>query len=191
MEEGHRQGQTFHNRYDGWAFHPHDRFGNCTNIYECVAVCPADISGSVMAKMFWETASPPYSKRWLTNDTKRGTKMTTVKLKRAYEKPDKTDGTRILVDRLWPRGLTKRKAAIDLWLKEIAPSTELRKWFGHDPKKWRHFRGRYQTELKHHADQLELIKSKTKEGTVTLIYGARDQEHNEAVILKQFLERKP
>lgn len=111
-----------------------------------------------------------------------------VKLKRAYEKPDKTDGTRILVDRLWPRGLTKRKASIDLWLKEIAPSTELRKWFGHDPKKWRNFRGRYQTELKRHPDQLQLIKNKAKEGTVTLIYGARDQEHNEAAVLKQFLE---
>lgn len=111
-----------------------------------------------------------------------------IKLKRAYEKPEKTDGTRILVDRLWPRGLTKRKASIDLWLKEIAPSTELRKWFGHDPKKWRSFRGRYQRELKLHADQLKLIKSKAKEGTVTLIYGARDQEHNEAVVLKRFLE---
>lgn len=97
---------------------------------------------------------------------------------------------RILVDRLWPRGLTKRKAAIDLWLKEIAPSTELRKCFGHEPKKWRSFRGGFQTELKHHPDQLKLIKSKAKEGLVTLIYGARDQEHNEGVILKQFLERK-
>lgn len=111
------------------------------------------------------------------------------RIKRAYETPDTSDGIRILVDRLWPRGLTKAKAAIDLWLKELAPSTELRKWFGHDPKKWRSFRGRYQTELKHHPDQIELIKSKIKEGTVTLIYGARDQEHNEAVVLKQFVER--
>jgi uncharacterized protein YeaO (DUF488 family) len=111
-----------------------------------------------------------------------------VKLKRAYEKPNKADGTRILVDRLWPRGLTKEKAKIDLWLKEIAPSTELRKWFGHDPKRWRRFRGRYETELKHHADQLKLIKSKAKEGTVTLIYAARDQEHNEAVVLNEFLK---
>ena len=112
-----------------------------------------------------------------------------LKLKRVYEPPHKDDGTRILVDRLWPRGLTKEKAKVDLWLKEIAPSTELRKWFGHDPKKWRSFRERYQTELKHHADQLKLLKSKLKEGTVTLIYGARDQEHNEALVLKQFLER--
>ena len=112
-----------------------------------------------------------------------------LKLKRVYEAPHKDDGTRILVDRLWPRGLTKERAKVDLWLKEIAPSTELRKWFGHDPKKWRSFRERYQTELKDHADQLKLLKSKVKEGTVTLIYGARDQEHNEALVLKQFLER--
>ena len=114
-----------------------------------------------------------------------------LKLKRAYEAPNKDDGARILVDRLWPRGLTKERAKVDLWLKEIAPSTELRKWFGHDPKKWRNFRERYQTELKHHTDQLKLLKSKAKEGTVTLIYGARDQEHNEALVLKQFLERAP
>ena len=113
-----------------------------------------------------------------------------LKLKRVYEAPHNDDGTRILVDRLWPRGLTKKKAKVHLWLKEIAPSTELRKWFGHDPKKWRSFRGRYQTELKQHANQLKLLKSKAKEGPVTLIYGARDQEHNEAVVLKQFLERR-
>jgi uncharacterized protein YeaO (DUF488 family) len=106
-----------------------------------------------------------------------------------YEAPHKDDGTRVLVDRLWPRGLTKEKAMVDLWLKEIAPSTELRKWFGHDPKKWRSFRERYETELKDHADQLKVLKSKAKKGTVTLIYGARDQEHNEALALKQFLQR--
>jgi uncharacterized protein YeaO (DUF488 family) len=118
--------------------------------------------------------------------SKTGQKVT-IQLKRAYEKPERADGTRILVDRLWPRGLTKEKAAIDLWLKELAPSTELREWFGHDPKKWRSFRSRYQTELKQLGDQLQLIKSRAKEGVVTLIYGARDQEHNEAVVLKQFL----
>ena len=112
-----------------------------------------------------------------------------IKLKRVYEKPEKSDGTRILVDRLWPRGLTKEKAAVDLWLKEIAPSTELRKWFGHDPKKWRSFRSRYETELKQHGDELKLIKEKTKSGTVTLLYGARDQEHNEAIVLKELLAR--
>jgi uncharacterized protein YeaO (DUF488 family) len=111
-------------------------------------------------------------------------------IKRVYEQPGKDDGMRILVDRLWPRGLTKAKAKVDLWLKEIAPSTELRKWFGHDPKKWRSFQGRYQTELKRHADQLTLIRTKAKEGRVTLIYGARDQDHNEAVVLKHFLEKR-
>ncbi len=112
----------------------------------------------------------------------------TINLKRAYEEPDKTDGTRILVDRLWPRGLTKEKAAIDLWLKEIAPSTELRKWFAHDPEKWKGFRDRYRKELKDHPEEVEQIREMAKVGTVSLIYGARDQEHNEAVVLKDFLE---
>ncbi len=112
-----------------------------------------------------------------------------VKLKRVYEKPDKDDGVRILVDRLWPRGLTKAKARLDLWLKEIAPSTELRKWFGHDPGKWKEFRNRYRAELKRHPDEVGLIKSKAREHTVTLLYAARDQEHNEAVVLQQFLEK--
>ena len=112
-----------------------------------------------------------------------------TKLKRVYEAPHKDDGIRILVDRLWPRGLTKKKAKVDLWLKEIAPSTELRKWFGHDPKKWRCFRARYRTELKHHVDQLQLLKNKAKEGTITLMFAAHDQEHNEALVLKDFLGR--
>jgi uncharacterized protein YeaO (DUF488 family) len=114
----------------------------------------------------------------------------TIRLKRVYEKPEPIDGTRILVDRLRPRGLTKEKAAVDLWLKEVAPSTELRKWFGHDPKKWQSFRSRYRTELKKHSAPLQLIKSKAKEGIVTLIYGARDQEHNEAVVLQELLTKR-
>jgi uncharacterized protein YeaO (DUF488 family) len=113
----------------------------------------------------------------------------TIKLKRVYEKPAKADGTRILVDRLWPRGLTKEKAAVELWLKEVAPSTELRKWFGHDPKKWKEFRSRYRTELKKHRGELEQIREQTNKGTVTLLYGARDQEHNEAIVLKQLLDK--
>lgn len=111
----------------------------------------------------------------------------TIQLKRAYEKPERADGTRILVDRLWPRGLTKEKASIDIWMKDLAPSAELRRWFGHDPRKWRGFRRRYYTELKQRGDQLQLIKSKAKGERVTLIYGARDREHNEAVVLKQLL----
>lgn len=111
-----------------------------------------------------------------------------IKLKRVYEKPTKEDGLRILVDRLWPRGLTKEKAAVDLWLKEIAPSAELRKWFGHDPAKWKKFRARYTTEVRHNPDPFTLLKQKAREGTITLIYGARDTEHNEALVLKQLLE---
>jgi uncharacterized protein YeaO (DUF488 family) len=113
-----------------------------------------------------------------------------IRVKRAYEKPEPTDGTRILVDRLWPRGLTKERAAIDFWLKEVAPSTELRKWFGHDPKKWRKFLSRYRSELKQHSAPLQLIKSKAKKGVVTLIYGARDQEHNEAVVLQELVKKR-
>ena len=112
-----------------------------------------------------------------------------LKIKRVYDTPDKEDGFRVLVDRLWARGLTKAKAGVNLWLKDIAPSTELRKWFGHNPEKWRGFCRRYQTELKHHADQLKFIMNKAADGPVTLLYGARDQKHNEAVVLKRFLER--
>ena len=121
--------------------------------------------------------------------TKAESRNMKIKIKRVYEEPDKDDGVRILVDRLWPRGLTKEKASVDLWLKEIAPSTELRKWFGHDPNKWRSFRGRYQTEIKHQDDLFKALKQKAREGTITLVYGARDEKHNEALVLKQFLER--
>ena len=109
-----------------------------------------------------------------------------MKIKRVYEKPDKEDGIRILVDRLWPRGLTKEKASINLWLKDIAPSTELRKWFGHDPVKWKEFQKRYLLELEKNKKQGLLLKNQIKKGKVTLVYGAKDEEHNEAVILKDF-----
>ena len=112
-----------------------------------------------------------------------------MKIKRVYEKPEKDDGIRILVDRLWPRGLTKEKAGIDLWLKDIAPSTELRKWFGHDPVKWKEFRKRYSNELKKNEEQVSLLKDKMKKGTVTLVYGAKDEEHNEALVLKELFSR--
>jgi uncharacterized protein YeaO (DUF488 family) len=116
-------------------------------------------------------------------------KQIDLKLKRAYQEPEKSDGKRILVDRLWPRGLTREKATIDLWLKEVAPSTELREWFAHDRRKWRMFCGRYETELKHRSAELDVLRAAIKEGQVTLIYGARDQEHNEAVVLKRFIEK--
>ena len=112
-----------------------------------------------------------------------------IKIKRVYEKPDKEDGFRILVDRLWPHGLTKEKASVDLWLKDIAPSTELRKWFGHDPEKWKEFRKRYNEELKKNEEQVSLLKDQIKKGTVTLVYGAKDEEHNEALVLKELLSR--
>ncbi len=111
-----------------------------------------------------------------------------IKLKRAYEKPARADGTRILVERLWPRGLTKARAAIDLWLKDVAPSTELRQWFGHDPRRWKEFQVRYRKELRAHKEAVELLKQKGREGTVTLVYGARDQEHNAALVLQKVLE---
>jgi uncharacterized protein YeaO (DUF488 family) len=112
-----------------------------------------------------------------------------IKLKRAYNKPAKDDGERILVERLWPRGLTKTQAKVDLWLKDVAPSAELRKWFGHDPDKWIEFRQRYRKELKQKADLIKLLKRKAREGTITLIYAARDEAHNGALVLKQFLQK--
>jgi uncharacterized protein YeaO (DUF488 family) len=108
-----------------------------------------------------------------------------VKIKRVYEIPAKEDGIRILVDRLWPRGLTKEKANVDLWLKEIAPSNELRKWFGHDPSKWKEFVKRYLCELKEKEEQVSQLKEQMKKETVTLVYGAKDEEHNEALVLEK------
>jgi uncharacterized protein YeaO (DUF488 family) len=113
----------------------------------------------------------------------------TIKLKRVYEQPDTKDGERVLVDRLWPRGLTKEKARVDLWLKEIAPSTELRRWFGHDPAKWMEFKRRYRAELKGNKEQVARLKDEMEKGPVTLLYGARDEEHNEAVVLLELFGR--
>jgi len=111
-----------------------------------------------------------------------------VALKRAYDSPTKDDGYRVLVDRLWPRGLAKVKAKIDLWLKEVAPSTELRKWFGHDPEKWSEFKKRYRAELKNNPAWPEL-QSLAHKKNLTLVYAAKDQSHNEAIVLKELLER--
>jgi uncharacterized protein YeaO (DUF488 family) len=113
-----------------------------------------------------------------------------IAIKRVYLEPDPKDGFRILVDRLWPRGLSKERAEVDLWLKDIAPSTELRKWFQHDPAKWTEFQKRYKQELKSKGDQLHIIKEKSHQGPVTLLYGAKDQEHNEAVVLLSMLKPK-
>jgi uncharacterized protein YeaO (DUF488 family) len=111
-----------------------------------------------------------------------------IRLKRVYEKPSRIDGSRILIDRLWPRGLTKERAAVTLWLKDVAPSTELRKWFGHAPARWKQFQARYQKELREKKDALELLKRKSTAHTVTLVYAARDEQHNEALVLKRVLE---
>ena len=111
-----------------------------------------------------------------------------IQLKRVYEKPSRKDGVRILVDRLWPRGLTKERAAVSLWLKDVAPSSELRKWFGHDPAKWKEFQMRYRKELRQKKDALMLLKQKSEDRTVTLVYGARDEQHNEAVVLRKIVE---
>jgi uncharacterized protein YeaO (DUF488 family) len=110
-----------------------------------------------------------------------------VGLKRAYEPQAASDGTRILIDRLWPRGVSKAAAAIDLWIKEIAPSTELRKWFGHDPARWQEFRRRYAAELRAHGEQLRDLRDRARRGPVTLVYSAHDEAHNDAVVLRDIL----
>lgn len=113
-----------------------------------------------------------------------------MKLKRIYEPPDERDGARILVDRLWPRGLSRERAAVDLWLKDAAPSPELRNWFSHDPARWEQFRERYWEELRHKEDQVNILKQKCEAGTVTLLYAAKDEKRNNAAALKLFLEEK-
>ncbi len=112
-----------------------------------------------------------------------------IRVKRVYDDAEKDDGQRILVDRVWPRGIKKEDAALALWLKEIAPSTALRKWFGHDPKKWPEFQSRYAAELKANTDAVRTLRDALKKGNVTLVYGARDTQHNNAVALKSWLEK--
>jgi uncharacterized protein YeaO (DUF488 family) len=112
-----------------------------------------------------------------------------IKLKRAYEPASPEDGLRILVERLWPRGVSKQKAKIDVWLKDLAPSTDLRNWYGHDPVRWPQFRKRYLAELRDQSNLLALLKLVTEERAVTFIYAARDEERNSALALKKFLEQ--
>lgn len=111
-----------------------------------------------------------------------------LQLKRVYDEPTGQDGMRFLVERLWPRGVSKSTLADAEWLKEVAPSSELREWFHHDPKRWNEFRRRYFAELKHHKDALSPILEAVHKGTVTLLYSSHDTEHNNAVALKEFLE---
>lgn len=110
-----------------------------------------------------------------------------IKLKRAYDRPTSDDGVRILVDRLWPRGVKKIDAAIDHWIKDVAPSATLRKWFGHDPVRWDEFQQRYRRELKEHQAEVEQLRDLARHGVITLIYAARDQAHNEAVVLRDYI----
>ena len=111
----------------------------------------------------------------------------TIMVKRIYEPAAKSDGFRVLVDRLWPRGIAKERAALDLWLPDLGPSTELRQWFNHDPTRWDEFRRRYQAELKEKKELVEELEGRAKEGMVTLLYSAKDEAHNQAVALQQYL----
>lgn len=113
-----------------------------------------------------------------------------LQLKRAYEPAAPTDGRRILVDRLWPRGLSKERVAIDDWMKDLAPSTELRRWFAHDPRKWPEFRRRYTRELRAHSDLVSRLAALARRRRVTLVFGARDEQHNEAVVLAGVIRRR-
>lgn len=112
-----------------------------------------------------------------------------IALKRIYEKPSPSDGVRILVDRLWPRGVSKERAKLDRWLRDIAPSTNLRKWFAHDPKKWNDFNRKYTAELKANMAAIKELIGIADKQHITLLYGAKDETHNEAVVIKEFIQR--
>jgi uncharacterized protein YeaO (DUF488 family) len=112
-----------------------------------------------------------------------------VRFKRAYEPPERSDGYRVLIDRIWPRGVSKEQAHLDEWARELAPSSELRRWFGHDPARFAEFRRRYLDELKAQQGKLRELRRRAREETLTLVYGARDTEHNDAVVLAELLRR--
>lgn len=114
----------------------------------------------------------------------------TIKLKRIYDAPARADGQRVLVDRIWPRGVSKEAANLDLWLKEVAPSDRLRKWFGHDEERWEEFKRRYFEELNSKRESLEELAATASRGTVTLLFAARDEERNNAVAVKEYLHRE-
>jgi uncharacterized protein YeaO (DUF488 family) len=114
--------------------------------------------------------------------------MATIRLKRVYEEPAPDDGSRILVERLWPRGLSKERAAVDRWIKDVAPSPELRRWYNHDPARWDEFRRRYRAELRQKADTVEELRRECRGKTVTFVYAARDEGRNSALVLKDYLE---
>jgi uncharacterized protein YeaO (DUF488 family) len=111
-----------------------------------------------------------------------------VKIKRVYDQPEKADGKRVLVDRLWPRGIKKDDAGLDLWLKDIAPSNDLRKWFSHDPSKWQEFKEQYRKELENKPGMVADLKKAAMQETVTLLFAAKDADRNNAVVLKEMIE---
>jgi uncharacterized protein YeaO (DUF488 family) len=113
-----------------------------------------------------------------------------ILLKRVYDKPAVEDGFRVLVERLWPRGITKTEAQLDLWLREIAPSDNLRKWFAHDPAKWEEFSVRYEMELAEKGELINTLEQKSRETTITLVYAAHDVRHNSAIVLKRIIDKK-
>ncbi|CAH1385138.1 DUF488 domain-containing protein [Candidatus Nitrotoga sp. M5] len=115
-------------------------------------------------------------------------KQIDIRVKRVYAEPEESDGRRVLVDRLWARGLSKEKAKVNVWIKEVAPSTELRRWYGHDPKKWDEFKSRYAAELKSNPDQVAAILEELKAGTVTFLYSSKEEKLNNAVVLKEYIE---
>ena len=114
-----------------------------------------------------------------------------VRLKRAYEPPAASDGTRVLIDRLWPRGVRKDAAALDLWLKGIGPSTELRKWFGHEPSRWAEFRRRYADEIEQKPQLLAQLRDIARQGVLTMVYSAHDEQHNDALVLQELILHPP
>lgn len=113
-----------------------------------------------------------------------------VWIRRAYDEPTNNDGYRVLVDRVWPRGVSKEDAQLDEWCKQIAPSTELRKWFGHAPERWDGFRSRYRAELGDRDDLVEALVERTRHRRVTLVFGAKDTEHNQAVVLAELIDER-
>ncbi|MCL7998958.1 DUF488 domain-containing protein [Brucella sp. 21LCYQ03] len=113
--------------------------------------------------------------------------MVNIKIKRVYETPESEDGFRVLVDRVWPRGMNKEKAAIDLWAKDVAPTTKLRKWFGHDPEKWGDFKVKYVDELRENAETVRELLQSSNGKIITLLYGAKDEQHNQAIVLRDFI----
>ena len=111
-----------------------------------------------------------------------------LKIRRVYDPPSKADGRRVLVDRLWPRGMKKEAARVDEWMRDISPSDGLRKWFSHDPSKWKDFRIKFRKELKSKHDLVEKLRNYSRQGTVTLLFSAKDEEHNNAVVIKEVVE---